>query len=626
MWYIRCAGWSVLAVSFWGATAISFFGWGVLCRAGLRLPPPTRLRRTNTCLFGICGTFLALQLAHCAVAIDALVLGIWYLVGVSGAIVGVRCLRTRIRSREKRTILSFAVVAGWMLYVAYSAMTRIPQADPYHFIAIRWQQVFPVVPGLANLDGRLGFNTASFLLHSMFSNVFQEFGLTFFHGALYLILLSCAIHAVARSAAKRRIFVADACDILMICPLIVIGLEYRNTFAIANVTPDLTLFMLQIALVRSWVAGVESLASQRPSTICIERLALALLLGVACICVKLSSGVFSALLICMPTLYLITNRNDPTIRCNVSWQRLIWATLAFCTIWTGRGIVLSGYPLYPSSMCALPVDWRVAETMRIEELKMISDCGRYAQCMSGPAPPWIEDWLRRFCDISWTNPSKSNTLGRSLLPACLILLGVVWWASAKRSQHNRHDAWLPLFSAAGGISITVWFAIAPDPRFVVGIVYGFVIVFFAPIICRMSQRQRGMLVGMLVVIVGFVGLYDRARAEYARGNPLGCVIATLLVPPPPCALGRFVIPTPHILNEFRCDSGLTIYLCDGGDYTWHAPLATVGSLYAGWNRLKLRSPHFGLEFGFCTLVEMDASNAIHAQVNRQQIHDIDRQY
>src|SRR5207302_8255799 len=99
------------------------------------------------------------------------------------------------------------------------------QSDPYHFVAIRWQQAFPVVPGLANLDGRLGFNNASFLLHSLFSNSFEEFGLTFFHGALYLILFSSAAYAVARSAAKRRVSITDACDMLTLCPPLVIGLD-----------------------------------------------------------------------------------------------------------------------------------------------------------------------------------------------------------------------------------------------------------------------------------------------------------------------------------------------------------------------------------------------------------------
>src|SRR5258708_2903273 len=152
MWYVRCAGWSVLALSFWAVTAIGFFGWGVLCRTALGLPPATRLRRTNTCLMGVCATLFTLQIAHCVVAVDSLLLGVWYLTGLAGAVAGARCLRTRPRWFNRQSVVLYSAATSWLLYVAYSAMTEIPQSDPYHFVAIRWQQAFPVIPGLANLS------------------------------------------------------------------------------------------------------------------------------------------------------------------------------------------------------------------------------------------------------------------------------------------------------------------------------------------------------------------------------------------------------------------------------------------------------------------------------------------
>jgi hypothetical protein len=593
MWYVRCVGWSALALFFWTATAVGFFGWGVLCRFALRLPAPTRMRRTNTCLFGVCGTLLMLQLAHCVVPVDALMLGVWSIAGLAGAALGAGCLRARLRWGDRRAVVVPALVTAGMLYVAYSAMTEIPQSDPYHFVAIRWQQAFPIVPGLANLDGRLGFNNASFLVHSLFSTSFEEFGLTFCHGALYLILLSSGVHAVARSAARRRVSLVDACQMLTLCPLLVIGLDYRDTFAIANVSPDLTLFLLQIALVRSWVPAIHGLASRRPGAICGEHLVLALLLAVACVCTKLSSAVFSAVLIGMAAAFLVKNQTAPAWHRTLSWHRVIAALVVFAAIWAGRGIVLSGHPLYPSSALAAPVEWRVAETMRAEELKMIADWGRYAQPMPGADGPWLSDWCRRFYNISWTNPPVFSNLGRSIFPVCLVLLGGVLWAGGVRSGHD--DAlWVPLFAAAGASALAVWFVTAPDPRFVVGIFYSMAIVFLAPVVCRLNRRQRGWLLGVLAATVGLVGLYDRGRAEYARQYSPGRVLATLLVPPPPNAAGRYAFPRPS-LKEFRCDSGLTIYLCD---YAWHAPLTTVETLYTGWNNLRLRSSRLGFRAGF----------------------------
>jgi len=485
--------------------------------------------------------------------------------------------------------------------VAYSAMTQIPQSDPYHFVAIRWQQAFPIVPGLANLDGRLGFNNASFLLHSLFSNWFEEFGLIFFHGALYLILFSCAIAAVVRSVAKRRVSIGDACDVLMICPLFFIGLDYRDTFAIANVSPDLTLLMLQVALVRSWVVGIHGLTSGTPGALSNEHLALALLLAVACVCTKLSSAVFSAALILAAAAQLMKHRPDATVCSRVSWSRVLGATVVVVAIWAGRGTVLSGYPAYPSSVLAMPVAWRVSESMRTEELKMISDSARYMRPMSGSDVPWFADWFRAFCNFSWdVKPGMFNSLGRSILPAGLALLGAILWGSGMRHRGNTSESWVPLFSLAGGIAIITWFAMAPDPRFAAGIFYGLVAVFFIPTVRRLNQRQRGWLVGLLVAVASIAGLYDRARIENSRKYSHGSVLASLLAPPPPNSTGRFVFPKPSLIAELRCDSGLVVYVC-GDDYTWHAPLTTAETLYEGWNRLSLRSSQLGLRSGFSRL-------------------------
>src|SRR5207237_335396 len=118
----------------------------------------------------------------------------------------------------------------------------------------------------------------------------------------------------------------------------------------------------------------------------------------------------------------------------------------------------------------------------------------------------------------------------------------------------------------------------------------------APSVCQMKRRERGCLIAILAAGVGLVGLYDRARIENDRNYSHGRVFASLLAPPPPNSTGRFTFPRPT-LKEFRCDSGLMIYLCDRG-YSWHAPLTTAETLYQGWQRLRLRSSILGLRAGF----------------------------
>jgi hypothetical protein len=181
-----------------------------------------------------------------------------------------------------------------------------------------------------------------------------------------------------------------------------------------------------------------------------------------------------------------------------------------------------------------------------------------------------------------------------MLPVSVIALGAMLWAIGSGSGLMRRETWVSLFVAAAGAALVVWFTTAPDPRFAVGIFYAIAIVVLTPTVCRMNCRQRGWLVGSLAATFGIVGLYDRARTEAERHYSTGRVFATLLLPPPPNASGRYIFPNPS-LTEHRCDSGLTIYQCD---YPWHAPLATVETLYGGWRRLRLRSSQIGLRAGF----------------------------
>jgi len=56
---------------------------------------------------------------------------------------------------------AFALVAFWVANASLAPMNNSDTAG-YHLPAIRWVGTYPVVPGLANLFGPLGFNNVSF--------------------------------------------------------------------------------------------------------------------------------------------------------------------------------------------------------------------------------------------------------------------------------------------------------------------------------------------------------------------------------------------------------------------------------------------------------------------------------
>ena len=75
--------------------------------------------------------------------------------------------------------------------------------DLYHLQTIKWIEKYPVVPGLANLHGRIGFNNNIFTLFALtsFEGVFNQeiysIHLSFFL-LLYYILLIFYIHCILR--------------------------------------------------------------------------------------------------------------------------------------------------------------------------------------------------------------------------------------------------------------------------------------------------------------------------------------------------------------------------------------------------------------------------------------------
>ena len=71
-----------------------------------------------------------------------------------------------------------------------------PDTNLYHAQTIRWIESFPAIPGLANLHGRFGFNSAWFVLNSVYG--FAFFGGRSFHVLNGLVFLVFTASVLAR--------------------------------------------------------------------------------------------------------------------------------------------------------------------------------------------------------------------------------------------------------------------------------------------------------------------------------------------------------------------------------------------------------------------------------------------
>ena len=80
-------------------------------------------------------------------------------------------------------------------------------------------------------------------------------------------------------------------------------------------------------------------------------------------------------------------RHEPANRVlrGVTLTSVAALTLGLSLSWVGRGVILSGYPAYPSRIGALPVDWRVPTEQAEADVAWI----RYYACnglVANPSP------------------------------------------------------------------------------------------------------------------------------------------------------------------------------------------------------------------------------------------------
>jgi hypothetical protein len=227
----------------------------------------------------------------------------------------------------------------------------------YYLKTIRWIESFPIVPGLVNLQPHLGFNQSAFLLTSVFDTLIPDHRGIFFVGGLLpwlglslssLAIVRMAVVQFAKESPAQPIEVAYAISL----PAWIFVLVSGNS---SSASPDSISFCLMLHLFLLFSCFLLSSDPQERG----RNLGEILFLGATCICVNLSSLAFVGGIVIVCGASLLLGREGV----QRVWDRrvVLMASLSalLLTTWVGRGIVLSGYPIFPSSAIGLPVPWRM---------------------------------------------------------------------------------------------------------------------------------------------------------------------------------------------------------------------------------------------------------------------------
>jgi hypothetical protein len=321
----------------------------------------------------------------------------------------------------------------------------------YGASAVRWIMTYPAVSGLANLHGRLGFNSSVFLcVAALGQGVWRDLAHHLFTGFVMAAMCLTILPACARLARRISGSPTDWFHGILAIPIFfwttrssIVGTQTDEPAAIA-------------CLVAVGIAFDELRRKAGKEEHCHSRLVVAASLLALAITFKESTIVFAGLAWCMAFSRIwMRGRSNRGGRIYIAGALMISA--AILLPWFAHGITLSGYPFFPSAMFGFPGDWKAPLSVTNFYTAAIRSWGRLpnAPLADTRGFTWLGEWLHHALRnrISFQVPLVISLSGLA------IALGA--WIRRK-SRPPCPWLWLLLPSVA---SIFFWFWASPDLRF-----------------------------------------------------------------------------------------------------------------------------------------------------------------
>ncbi|MFN8571005.1 MAG: hypothetical protein U0132_03040 [Gemmatimonadaceae bacterium] len=445
-------------LALWTITIAALLGLGRLYQ-GLFFRQLATLPPFYTFWTGYALTLLLLQLWHFVRPIDGLTLAAALALGGAGLLTSrawVRAELTLIRATRPTWVHAIgAVMVLWMANMALGPVSNF-DGGAYHIPTIVWTNAHRIIPGLGNLHGRLAFNSSSLLVGALL-NVGPLHGRTY-HVVAGVLLIPVLLHALG---AIRRLVqpnptavAADAYAATMFLLMLFATLAHEPSSLDTDLPVGLVLLACGELLIRTAHDGGDGEANSH------WRLAILAMLTAASVTLKLSAAVigFSIALVTAWTFRRLIGS---------AWRRLLPSLLVPVLLvisWMARGVVLSGYPLYPSTLLAMPVPWRVPLEQTLSEADWVTFSARMLLQHDIPVDGnWFRFWVKGL----GMNPQDGVML---LLPILLtIIAGLMWWRARGSSLTASPRVIAPwTLYVAPAVGLAFWFAVAPHPRFAVG--------------------------------------------------------------------------------------------------------------------------------------------------------------
>ncbi|HEV1995543.1 MAG TPA: hypothetical protein VGR03_14525 [Candidatus Acidoferrum sp.] len=330
--------------------------------------------------------------------------------------------------------------------------------------AVRWFINYPLVPGLGNVIGQLGFNSSVFLwIAALDQGPWRDLAHHLFAGFLIAALFASIIPAALRIFRAESTSAIDWFFTMLFVPATIWGATSKIVGTNTDLPTSVVCLVAAAILFRA-LGGESPHAATNPSDGLPPShgdttplgLLIAMVLFSLAITFKISSLVFASAGWTVAVLKLWSlSRNTP-----MGKRQLVWAVILSAAIvlpWIGRGVVLTGYPFFPSTAFSIPVDWKVPAF----ETQMQADFARSFARVPDLTYDYAHGW-------HWLRPWFRELVREReefLIPLLFALAGGVV-GIIRMARHNRNSLprwlWL-LVPSLGGLSF--WFLEAPAMRF-----------------------------------------------------------------------------------------------------------------------------------------------------------------
>lgn len=414
-----------------------------------------RLSMADSFWSGLALIAAILQLYHFFRPIDSLALLLLLALALAGLLFSFR--RFDVPTFRRADVLLFFFVASFVAFRS-AAPTEHYDTGLYGAQAIRWFSSYPLLPGLGNVLGQLGFNSSIFLCMAALNHgPWRDLTHHLFVGFLLAALFASIIPAALRVFRRGDICASDWFLTFLFLPAAI----WAATGKLSGANTDLPTTIVCLAaasfLFRALDADPSPIArhSERSekSLFASPQLSLliAMLLFSLAVTFKLSGLVlaFSGWLVAFFSLCFSSTPQK---------KRLAFVAVllsaAIVLPWICRGLLLTGYPFFPSTALGISVDWKVPAAIADVQAEFARSYARIPQIPLADTSEfrWLGPWFRELI----------REREGFLIPFFFMLAGgFVVLLKAKRNAFLRW-LWLLLPSFAG---IIFWFFEAPAIRF-----------------------------------------------------------------------------------------------------------------------------------------------------------------